>query len=288
MESTRRRIFTIFSLVFLLLGVTGVNLTGAATKAKLTAPGVPTNVKAVGGLNRATVSWKAPASNGGVGILWYRVIYYPGAVGYNCKGSVLSCIITIKNPNKPSPKPKPISYYFTVTAINSIGSSPASARSSTVSVNFTGTIYIPPAYGPATPTPTPTPSSTPTPAPTAYLTTAFDGSYAGQADVTIGSPGSSLGSTSKIATTFTVLNGRGTGRADNWAIDGYVTDPAGAAYVTVGDPKYGSLSFTVDFTQDPVTKVMSGNGRGTATFHLSGFGDIAVTFVFSVSKGEHQ
>ena len=55
-------------------------------------------------------------------------------------------------------------------------------------------------------------------------------------------------------------------------------------YVTATDSIYGSLTFAVEFAQDPVTKVMSGNGRGVRTFAMPGFGDVTVVFVFSVSN----
>lgn len=307
MESTRQRKFSIFGLAFILLGLSGINISGAAT-AKYTIPSAPTDVHAVGGVEKATLTWKAPYSNGVKKITAYKVTYYPGAKVHMCNSSALRCVVDIPNPNKPSSKPPSVWYYFTVAAVNSVGTGPVSlVGQARVLIKFRASIYIAPKYGADIPTPTPTPTPTPsinaipapsptpdssptsatTSGPTPYLTTAFDGSYAGQALVTLSSPNSNIGTTSTIATTFAVLNGRGTGRASNWAIDGYVTDPAGAAYVTVSDPTYGSMSFTVAFTQDPVTKVMSGNGRGTATFHLASFGDIAVTFVFNVSKGAH-
>lgn len=298
MESTRRRRFSIFSLVFVLIGISGINISGAVPT-KYSLPAAPTDVRAVGGLNSATLTWKAPYSNGGKAITSYKVTYYPGAKVHVCKSSALRCAVPISNPNKPSAKPAPVWFYFTVAAVNSIGTGPVSLVGyARVLVRFRASVYIPPKYGIPTPTPTPTPSinaipapsptpdSSPTSAATPVVTTAFDGSYAGQAVVTISTVASALGTSSTIATTFTVLNGRGTGRADNWVVDGYVTDPVGVASVTVTNPLYGSLTFNVNFTSDSVTHVMSGTGKGTQSFTVPLYGTITVEFVFNVSKGQ--
>lgn len=302
MESTRRRIFSIFGLVFILIGISGMNISGAAP-VKYTLPAAPTDVQAVGGVEKATLTWKAPYSNGGKKITAYKVTYYPGAKVHMCNSSALRCVVDIPNPNKPSSKPPSVWYFFTVAAVNFIGTGPVSmVGHARVLIKFRATVYIPPKYGADLPTPTPTPTpsinaipapsptpdSSPTTAATPVVTSALDGSYAGQAVVTISTVASALGTSSTIATTFTVLNGRGTGRADSWAIDGYVTDPVGVASVTVTNPLYGSLTFTVNFTQDPVTKVMSGNGKGVQTFTVATFGEIRVQFVFNVSKGGNQ
>ncbi len=292
MESTRQRLITIFTLVFLLLGFSGINISGAAT-AKYTVPSAPTDVHAVGGIEQATLTWKAPYSNGGKKITAYKVSDYPGAKVHMCNSAALRCIVDIPNPNKPSSKPPSVWYLFTVAAVNSVGTGPASiVGQARVLIKFRASIYISPKYGTPTPTPTPTPSinaipapspdSSPTFAPT-YVTNAFDGTYTGIATVTTKSALSTTGTTTTIPTSFVVYAGRGSGRALNWSVNGYITDPAGKAEVTVADSLYGSLTFVVSFTQDPVTKEMNGTGKGTKTFAVPGYGNVSVEFSFNVS-----
>lgn len=302
MESSPRRRFSIFSLVFVLIGISGINISGAVPS-KYGVPAAPTNLEAIGGLEKATLTWTAPYTNGGKPIISYIITSYPGAKTHICKSAATRCVVTLANPNKSSSKPSSVWMWFTAAAVNSVGTGQVSiVYHARVLIKFRATVYIPPKYGADLPTPTPTPKpsinaipapspsadSSPTTATTPALTTAFDGSYAGVAVVTISTAVSALGTSSTIATTFTVLNGRGTGRAGNWTIEGYVTDPVGVASVTVTDPLYGVLTFSVNFTQDSVTKVMSGNGKGARTFTLPTFGEITVQFVFNVSKSGNQ
>ena len=286
----RHRIVSIFSLVFLLIGVSGINISGAAT-VKYTVPSAPTMIGATGGLESAIVRWKTPAKNGGKPITSYKVTYYPGAKTQVCKGSATNCTVKIPNPNKPSSKPVPLSFYFTVAAVNSVGTGPSSAKSSYVSVRFRATIYIPPKYGPATPTPTPTPTPTATSTPIACgqgnipLITTYDGTYRGTATVT-----STLNntpptvSTSQIATTFTILNGRGTGTADFYELNGCVTDTSGGGTVVVTDRQLGAITFAIKLSLDSATNTMSGTGKGVNTFSAPGIGSLTVEFVFNVTR----
>jgi hypothetical protein len=296
MESTRHRIFSFFSLVFILLGVSGVNISGAAVK--YTVPAAPTNVQAVGGVEKATLTWNAPYSNGGTKITAYKVTYYVGAKVHMCNSSTLRCVVDIPNPNKPSRNPQSVWYYFTVAAINSVGTGPVSIVGHArvlikfrATLDFTNTFRVPTPPVKPTPTPTPPVKPTPTPAivptPTSLATgiTAFDGAYAGQAVVSITTSASTLASVVAYPITFTVANGSGAGWASDWGISGRVTDAAGVAQVSVSNRLYGTFSFTLTFAQDPVTKVMSGNGKGIQTFSYSGIGDVKVEFLFNVSKG---
>jgi len=89
-------------------------------------PDAPTNAAATAGNAQATVSWTAPASNGGAAITSYTAT----AVEDNTKscttgdGSTLTCTVTgLTNGT---------AYTFTVTATNSVGTSAASSASSAV------------------------------------------------------------------------------------------------------------------------------------------------------------
>ena len=295
MESKRHRIVSIFSLSFILLGVSGINISGAAT-VKYTVPSAPTMIGATGGLESALVRWKTPAKNGGKSITSYKVTYYPGSKTYVCKSSATNCTVKIPNPNKPSSRPVPVSFYFTVSAVNSVGTGPSSGRSSYVSVRFRATKYIAPKYPiPISPTPTPVPDSSPTIAPIACgqgnipLITTFDGTYRGTAMVTIYKTDSPLNSvTTPIATNFTIVNGRGVGSAEQWNVEGCITDSAGGATVVASNKMYGAITFAVKITVDGATHVMSGTGKGTGTFAVPVLGSVTVEFVFNVSTNPTQ
>jgi Fibronectin type III domain len=101
-----------------------------------TAPCVPAIGTAVAGDGSATVSWTAPASNGGVALTGYTVMASPGNATVTVGGSATSAVVPgLANGT---------SYTFTVQANNSVGSSPPSAISNAVT--------------PATPPPTNSPS----------------------------------------------------------------------------------------------------------------------------------
>ncbi|MSW84759.1 MAG: RCC1 repeat-containing protein [Actinobacteria bacterium] len=95
---------------------TPVTVLGLVLTAKPGAPGVPS---VVAGNAQATVSWAAPASNGGSAISSYTVTASPG--GATCSTATLSC--TVKGLRNGT------AYTFTVIAANEAGSGPASAAS---------------------------------------------------------------------------------------------------------------------------------------------------------------
>ena len=92
----------------------------------LAVPNAPTAVSAVAGVNSASVSWTAPAGDGGSAITGYTVTSSPG--GLTCLPQslvTLSCDVTgLTNGTD---------YTFTVVAINAIGTSAASVASNSVS-----------------------------------------------------------------------------------------------------------------------------------------------------------
>jgi subtilase family serine protease len=85
-------------------------------------PGAPTNVSAVAGNAQATVSFTAPASNGGSAISSYTVTSNPGGI----KAAGASSPIRVTGLTNGT------SYTFTVTATNATGTGPASSPSNSV------------------------------------------------------------------------------------------------------------------------------------------------------------
>jgi subtilisin family serine protease len=93
-----------------------------------TAPAAPTSVVATGARGAATVTW-AQASNGGSALTSQTVTVYQSGklIGtVNVSGTATSVKISLR---------KGTGYRFSVTATNTVGSSPASALSNTVTVS---------------------------------------------------------------------------------------------------------------------------------------------------------
>jgi hypothetical protein len=86
-------------------------------------PGAPTSVTATAADGQATVSWTAPASNGGSPITGYTVISGPGGLMASTTGAVSVAVTGLTDG---------IAYTFTVTATNLNGTGPRSAVSNTV------------------------------------------------------------------------------------------------------------------------------------------------------------
>lgn len=86
-------------------------------------PGAPTNATASAGYGSATVTWSAPASNGDSPISGYTVYSSPGNLICTTTGATTCTVLGLT---------AGISYTFTVTATNAIGTGPASSPSNAV------------------------------------------------------------------------------------------------------------------------------------------------------------
>jgi hypothetical protein len=94
------------------------------TPLQATVPNPPTNVSAVAGSGEATVSWTAPAFDGGKPVTGYTVTAAPEGATCNATGAQTQCVVTgLTNGT---------SYDFTVRAINEEGTSAPSQASAPV------------------------------------------------------------------------------------------------------------------------------------------------------------
>jgi hypothetical protein len=94
----------------------------SATVTPATTPDAPTAARAIGGNRQATISFAAPASNGGTAITGYLVTSSPGGV---TASGVTSPVVVTGLANGTA-------YTFTVRAVSALGLGPASAASGPV------------------------------------------------------------------------------------------------------------------------------------------------------------
>jgi subtilisin family serine protease len=99
-------------------------------RAAATAPGEPVNVSAIAGDANALIRWNAPTSNGGASILGYTATSSPA--GASCTSSATNTSTPIATSCIVSGLTNGVEYTFTVTARNSVGTSPASLASNPV------------------------------------------------------------------------------------------------------------------------------------------------------------
>src|SRR2546427_4741937 len=119
------------SLVFLIviLSIPSVaesnNIIPQASSDSSAVPSAPQNLLATGGNAKVTLSWQAPASNGGSAITYYKIFKSTSSgteVYLTTRGNVTSYTdLAVTNGN---------TYFYQVTALNSAGESPRSNEAS--------------------------------------------------------------------------------------------------------------------------------------------------------------
>jgi hypothetical protein len=153
-----------------------------------TAPGAPTAVTGVSGNQQVTLTWIAPASNGGISITSYKAMAVSDSTK-TCTSASTSCVIAgLTNGT---------AYTFTVRATNPVGSSALSTASAAVTPN------------PVVPSQPNVPSAsilnTTTGAVTVSWTAPFNGGSAITGYTVTGTPSGSCTTTSAVTCTITGL-----------------------------------------------------------------------------------
>jgi fibronectin type 3 domain-containing protein len=99
------------------------NEASATPQAAVTVPSAPQTLTATGGNGTVQLSWSAPASNGGAAVTGYNV--YRGTSAGNESGTPVATNVTTTSFTD-NPLTNGTTYYYTVKAVNSAGTSPAS------------------------------------------------------------------------------------------------------------------------------------------------------------------
>lgn len=117
-------------------GLAALAMTMFPLLAQAAAPGAPTIGTATAGDRQATVTFTAPASNGGSAITLYTATAAPGGATGSCAGPG-ACTITVGSLSNGT------AYTFTVTATNADGTGSASGASNSVTPKEDQTITFP-------------------------------------------------------------------------------------------------------------------------------------------------
>jgi predicted phage tail protein len=121
--------------------VTAVNKAGEskpsveAKAVPATVPGAPAGLTATPGDGQVTLSWTAPASDGGSPVTGYNV--YKGTKSGGETGPANGTLVTATG-YKVTGLVNGTTYYFRVTAVNRVGEGPASAEASAIPVTMPG------------------------------------------------------------------------------------------------------------------------------------------------------
>jgi len=219
----------------------------SAAVTPVSAPGAPTAVTAAPGDTQATVSFTAPASDGGSPITSYTVTSTPGGLTATCPSS--PCIVTgLTNGT---------SYTFTVHATNAVGDSAQSVPSPSVS----------PAALPGAPTNVGATAGDGQ-ASVSFTAPASDGGSAITSYTVTSSPG---GLTATCASSPCVVTGLTNGTAYTFtaqatnAIGASAASSASPAVTPLGAPSAPSVTATVGDGQVTVSFAAPGNGGSSIT-----------------------
>lgn len=236
--------------------------------AEANVPDAPTEISVARSGTQATVSWTAPADNGSP-ITGYQVTTDPGAI--TCDTATTECVVNGLDPDES------VKYSFTVTATNSIGTSPASAPYPMLRPGVPGTPVA--VVGDASATVTVEGSTTGGPVAEYVVTSSTDNK-----SCTITLPASPLtcqvnGLTNGVTYTFTAVAKNDGGASGASTASNSVTPLAPAREPEFGAPTATADGFTVQITNYDAAFTWAGTATNATGVEVSNTGLVTVTGV---------